>query len=55
MLKKIIKKNIYLLRLTCRVKISRKTLNFQRGPTAKFKPQFNINFVKSQAKELSLK
>ena len=32
----------------------RKTLNFQRGPTAKFIPQLNGNFVKSQAKERSL-
>ena len=31
--------------------MEKKTLNFQRGPTANFKPQFNGNFVESQAKE----
>ena len=30
-------------------------LILQKGPTAKFKPKFDGNFVESQAKERSLK
>ena len=32
-----------------------KTLNFKRGPTANSKPQFDGNFLESQAKNRSLK
>ena len=35
--------------------MEKKTLNFKRGPTAKFKPQFDKNFVERQAKERSSK
>ena len=35
--------------------MKKKTLHFLKGPTASFKPQFNGNFVKSQAKEHLLK
>ena len=32
-----------------------KNIKFLKGPTANFKPQFDGNFVESQAKERSLK
>ena len=55
MLKKITKKKIFIKINLIECNYRKKTLNFYRGPTAKFKLQFDRNFVESQAKERFLK